>query len=371
MSSQSGKKSRSPRRPDADKTSKPGPGGSPPPEGGQEAWRNPPGLHEGGQPVTHQELADINKQQGEDLVRELLNAMADGQAKSNQDTAIAMAGVIQKNSDKHNARLDGHESRIEDIEEQHNDMQDLLSKQSRRLEDAVEAIQRLERRLGAAESSKSSDILDNDTYDRAADKTFLWIEAGDKKLVKLEHLVESTAEWLEAAGINKDQFKYIGNMSKVATKFKIKFHGVDGVAGTLAGRAIRALREDGEWRAMECITTDNKNNDGPKVKLYVNSDKSPKTRRIEISTRDLTRVLRSSYDIEAYPNKQDGTITVKHIPIAQIIADDANETPSIRWNTHGLAELDIKTLSSIETKQEIKDKVFKNARSSSKIQWSV
>ena len=370
MSSQAGKKSRSPRR-DCDKP-KPGSGTGAPPDGGQEVWRNPPGLQpDGGQLVTHKELADINKSQGEDLVRELLAAMHDGQAKSNQDTAIAMAGVIQKNTDKHNARLDGHEARIEDIEENYNDMQDLMSKQSRRLLDAEEAIKRLERRLGAAESGKSSDILDNDTYDRAADKTFLWIEAGDKKLVKLEHLIDSTAEWLEAAGINKDQFKYIGNMSKVATKFKIKFHGVDGVAGTLAGRAIRALREDGEWRAMECITTDNKNNDGPKVKLYVNSDKSPKTRRIEISTRDLTRVLRSSYDIEAYPNKQDGTITVKHIPIAQIIADDANETPSIRWNTHGLAELDIKTLSSIETKQEIKDKVFKNARSSSKIEWSV
>ena len=323
------------------------------------------------QHVTHKELADINEAQGKDLVRELLAAMVSGQTKSNQDTAVAMGGVIQAHADKHNARLDGHEARIEDIEQDHNEMQDLLSRHSRALLDAGDAIKRLEQRLGAAESGNSSEILANDEYDRAVDKTFLWIEAGDKKLVKLENLINSTAEWLEAAGINKDQYKYVGNMSKVAPRFKLKFKGIDGVAGTLAGRAIRALREDGEWRAMDCITTDTEGIDGPKVKIYVNTDKSPKTRRTEIATRDLTRILRSSYDIAAYPNKLDGTVTVKHIPIAQIMVDDANELPSIRWNAHGLAELDIKSLNSIETRQEIKDKVFKTVRSSSKIEWSV
>ena len=362
-----GKKSRSPVGTPA-RRSRPRDAGS---SSGRAAATSPPGLSQppmesgDGDYITKSEHAATRKKDNEDTLRELLAAIDSSQAKSKQDMASSLAGVMQSSADRLNARLDGHDARIEDIEHAHQEMQDAQSRISLDLADAKEAIKRLERRLGAAESGKSTEIINNDDFDREIDKSFLNITAGDNKMFELEKVIAATQEWLEAAGINPDQYSFLGNNKKAAKRFKFKFKGIDGVAGTLSARAIRHLRVDGDWRPMECPDSDGNN-----VRIYVESDKSPKTRKTEIACRDLTRVLRTKHDLKAFPNKRDGTVTVDFVPIAQIVFTTAEATPSIYWNANGLQTINCRSLGTVEVRKTIAEEVF-TGRKSEKIEWGL
>ena len=338
------------------------------PSSGRAAASSPPGLSqapmEDNNFITKAEYAADRKKDNGDTLKELLAAMHTSRAKSDEDMAVTLTGIMQASADRINSRLDGHDARIEDLEAAHQEHQDAHSRISLDLADAKDAIKRLERRLGAAESGKSTEIINNDDFDREIDKSFLNISAGDGKMFELDKVIIATEEWLKAAGIDESQYTFLGNDKKAAKRFKLKFKGVDGVAGTLSARAFRHLRVDGDWRSMECPDSEGNN-----VRIYVESDKSPKTRKTEIACRDLTRVLRSKHDVKAFPNKRDGTVTVDFVPIAQIVFTTAEATPSIYWNAQGLQTVHIRNLSAPQVRKTIFEEVF--ARKSEKIEWGL
>ena len=113
-----------------------------------------------------------------------------------------------------------------------------------------------------------------------------------------------------------------------------------------------------------CPTTD-----GGEVRIYVNSDKSPKTRKTEIATRDLARVLRSKFDVKAFPNKKDGTVSVEFIPIGQVVFTTTDAAPSIYWNIPGLTKAKLNMLINKDSKKEIYEEVFKSK--AEKAEWSL
>ena len=116
---------------------------------------------------------------------------------------------------------------------------------------------------------------------------------------------------------------------------------------------------------MQCPSIDA----GGEVRLYVNTDKNPKQRLLEITTRDLTRTLRTDYHLQAFPNKKDGTVTVDRVPIANVVCTTADAAPNIYWSAAGIKKIGNAELQVVATRRDIAEKVTQ--KKAEKVEWSL
>ena len=247
-------------------------------------------------------------------------------------TVLKLGTVMAAGDDALHHRIDAHDERLDDIEHKSVEQETINKNTAKDMAEMREHLNILQRRLGVAEAGDSTHIkamVDNDSFDRAIDPTFLWIEGGGGAIYAKDQCMAVIKPWLDAAKISPDQYTVPGKPT--ARKFKLQFKGTGGLAEQLTARAFKNLRVDDEWRPMDALDTD-----GKTIKLFVNPDKSPKQRRTEIATRDLARIITKETGVLVYPNKREGRVQYNFMSLAKIEFKSEDEEPIVYWSTKNL-----------------------------------
>ena len=336
-------------------------------------WGQPlsaPGLANPGTPsngtefVTKAELAELRKRDREETLRAILSNMH-----TEVSAVVTKMGVVMAaGDDQLNARVDAHDDRLDDTEHKVEELARAHTLHDTRLAAAEAKLEDALRRLGCAESGKTNIVIDNDVYDRAIDPTFLWVEGEAGKMYTKSECIKAVIPWMADAKISEEQYNVPGK--NLAKKFKIQFRGIDGLAAQLAARALRHQKVDDEWRTMQASLFDADGNVTGILKLYVNTDKSPKQRRTEIATRDVARLIQAETDLRVFPNKRDGIISYNFVTIARIECTTTDSEATIWWNLKGLPKLPVKLEK--PARDEIKAKLNnKPGREPEQFEWEV
>ena len=340
----------------------------------------PPGLHNGSGPmpgtgpgtvrdnaeyITKAELAELRKRDQQDTLRELLSCMHTESEKVNTALIGKLSGIMSSSNDKLADRIDGHEERLDELEAKNHELEATARTAAAEVVQLNSRVEAMERRLGVAETGHVQTVIDNDVFDRAIDPTFLWIEGEGGKVYEKKACEKAIEQWMVDAKIAPDQFKMPGK--PVAKKFKLQFTGVEGLAAQLAARAVRHFKVDDEWRHMGANLEG-----GGSLKLYVNTNKSPKQRRTEIATRYLSRLINAEAGVRTFPNKRDGMVSFNFCTLARIEVASQDADPVIWWNAKGIHKQAANIKVDRTTKDDIKAKLLgKTTREGESFEWDI
>ena len=184
---------------------------------------------------------------------------------------------------------------------------ELLSEHEDRIKDLEQQLKLMGDRLGMAESLKR------------APRAFLDEEDDNRR--PLDHVLRCNS----AAPVSKsaistalhDIFTALGDQGvtfevagpPIGKFFKVSF--ADSNLGALKARRILSyIQNDGDWRNLDCAGPDGR------VRLYVDADKSSRTRRVELATRRLRDAFKAAHPGQRFTiRKADGILAIAGTPI--------------------------------------------------------
>ena len=312
--------------------------------------------------VTRDEYISDKQTDHDDMLAEIMASVSTSQKVLARNISDIFTANINSSADRLNKRMDEYWNRLEALEGQYTDVQELrdsLMQQAAKVKDLEELVRKAVIRQDINETATPLISMQSDEFDREIDHTFLWIESAE--LIDIEAATAATQEWIAKLNIDASMYKITGK-SGLIKKFKLKFLGIPGVAAQNAGRALRHLKEDGEWVQMYADTPNN-----TRCRVYINLDKNPKQRKTEIACRDLARIISKDTNLSCFPNKRTSTVNYNYVPICEIECTSIDAPPIIRWNNQHIG-----TLPSKLDKTSIKELFSKaKAESNEKYHFSV
>lgn len=283
---------------------------------------------------------------------------------------------IQKTQQEHGVRLDGAESRIEELEKQMAALRGCVEDTAGRTDKVAESIEAnttkqqktegelraVQRELALAAEGAAPPILPPAGWDRPV---CAWIaKLSSPQLVSLEAAKDAVKELLADANVHEDEVEWVveGSTGDLSKKFKMLFKGEPRLAARRCSQALGAMRLPQGWRRMVAKTPEG---DGATTPVYMEADKSDKTlqhERLTRRARDACRALKAGENFYIQRSTQQILHSYRAVVRVQLHGP-RDEDARLEFQMDKLAELGLEKNAIIEA--------FKAAGSAQSAPWSV